>query len=65
MTTKYKVISDWFCLTAKHKAKKIESHLNRLSPAGWKFVALDPVIFLGFDIGYYLVLSRSEKIAGE
>lgn len=58
MTTEYKVISDWFCLTAGHKAMKIERHLNYLSTEGWEFVALDSVIVLGFDIGYYLVLKR-------
>ncbi len=57
----YKVISDWFCVTAGHKAKKIEDHLNLLSPLGWEFVALDPMMVLGFDIGFYLVLGRSRK----
>ena len=58
MTYEFKVISDFFCLTAGHKARKIEKHLNQLSPAGWEFVALDAVLVLGCDIGYYLVLKR-------
>lgn len=59
MATEYKVISDWLCLTAGHKARKIESYLNNLSAEGWEFVALDPVSVLGFDVGFYLVLKRS------
>jgi hypothetical protein len=63
MATQYKVISDWLCLTAGHKAKKIERHLNNFSAEGWDFVALDPMTVLGFDIGFYLVLKRpSPKI---
>jgi hypothetical protein len=56
--TEYRVISDWLCLTAGHKAKKIETHLNDLSVDGWEFVALDSVSVLGFDLGFYLVLKR-------
>jgi len=41
------------------KARRIEAHLNRLSAEGWSFVALNPFIFLGFDVGFYLVLKRS------
>ena len=59
MATQYKVISDWFCLTAGHKARKVETHLNNLSTEGWEFVALDPVSVLGFDVGFYLILKRS------
>jgi hypothetical protein len=58
METQYKVISDWLCLTAGHKAKKIERNLNTMSADGWEFVSLDSVMFLGFDIGFYLVLKR-------
>lgn len=58
MPTEYKVVSDWLCLTAAHKAKKIERHLNDLSAEGWEFLALDPVMVLGFDLGFYLVLKR-------
>jgi hypothetical protein len=58
MPTEYRVISDWLCLTAGHKAKKIERHLNNLSAEGWEFVALDAVSVLGFDLGFYLVLKR-------
>jgi hypothetical protein len=58
MATEYKVISDWLCLSAGHKARKIEKHLNNLSGKGWEFVALDPVMFLGFDVGFFLVLRR-------
>ena len=61
MSTEYKVISDWLCLTAGHKARKIEDHLNGLSVEGWEFVALDPLTVLGFDIGFYLVLKRSSS----
>ncbi|MEQ8752205.1 MAG: hypothetical protein RID09_01645 [Coleofasciculus sp. G1-WW12-02] len=59
METQYKVISDWLCLTTKQKARKIESHLNRLSAEGWEFVALDAVMFFGNDVGFYLILKRS------
>lgn len=58
MATQYKVICDWLCLTAGHKARKIERHLNNLSAEGWEFVALDSVTVLGFDVGFYLVLKR-------
>lgn len=58
MATQYKVISEWLCLTAGHKARKIEGHLNDLSAEGWEFVALDSVTVLGFDVGFYLVLKR-------
>jgi hypothetical protein len=61
METQYKVISDWFCFTAGHKALKIERHLNALSAEGWEFVALDPLTFLGCDLGFYLVLKRSSS----
>jgi len=59
MATQYKVISEWLCLTAAHKARKIEKHLNTLSADGWEFVALDAVTCLGFDLGFYLVLKRA------
>jgi len=58
MRTEYKVISDWLCLTSAHKARKIERILNSLSADGWEFAALDPVLVLGFDVGFYLVLKR-------
>jgi len=58
MPTEYRVISDWLCLTAGHKAKKIEGHLNNLSAEGWEFVALDSATVLGCDLGFYLVLKR-------
>ena len=64
MAIEYKVISDWLCLTSAHKAGKIEGVLNRLSADGWEFVALDPVLALGFDIGFYLVLKRSGPNSG-
>ena len=59
MATQYKVISDWLCLTTRQKAMKIERHLNRLSAEGWEFVALDPAMFFGNDVGFYLILKRS------
>lgn len=59
MATEYKVICDWLCLTAGHKARKVEKHLNNLSANGWEFLALDPVMFLGFDVGFYLVVGRT------
>ncbi|WP_156119577.1 hypothetical protein [Leptolyngbya sp. KIOST-1] len=59
MATQYKVISDWLCLTTRQKARKIESHLNRLSMEGWEFVALDSVMFFGNDVGFYLILKRA------
>ena len=58
MATQYRVISDWRCLSAGHKAKKIERHLNNLSAEGWEFVALDSMTVFGFDVGFYLVLKR-------
>ena len=60
MSEEYRVICDWFmCWTAGMKARRIEAHLNRLSAEGWSFVALNPFIFLGFDVGFYLVLKTS------
>lgn len=61
MRTQYRVISDWLCYSARHKAKKIEDHLNNLSVEGWEFVALDSVMLLGVDIGFYLVLKRQSS----
>jgi hypothetical protein len=61
MSSEYRVISDWLCLTAGHKARKIESLLNNLSAEGWEFVALDSVTVLGFDLGFYLVLKRPAR----
>jgi hypothetical protein len=58
MPTQYKVISDCLCVTAAHKARKIERHLNTLSAEGWEFVALDPLTVMGCDLGFYLVLKR-------
>ena len=58
MSTQYKVISDCFCLTSWSKARKIEHHLNSLTAQGWEFVALDPVMVMGCDVGFYLVLKR-------
>lgn len=58
MSTQYKVISDCFCFTSAHKARKIENHLNSLTAQGWEFVALDPVMVMGCDVGFYLVLKR-------
>ena len=63
--SRYRVISDWRCLTAEHKAKKIESHLNNLSAEGWEFVALDSITVLGFDLGFYLVLKRASTLSEE
>jgi len=58
MSTQYKVISDCFCLTSGQKARKIENYLNSLTAQGWEFVALDPVMVMGCDVGFYLVLRR-------
>ena len=58
MATQYKVISEWLCFTAAHKARKIEGHLNTLSAEGWEFVALDSMTLLECDLGFYLVLKR-------
>lgn len=54
----YKVISDASCLTCRHKARKIESLLNAHAADGWRLDALDPVLLLGIDVGFYLVLRR-------
>ena len=59
MAKQYKVISDCLCLTSRHKARKIESHLNKHSAGGGEFFALDPVIVFGCDVGFYLVLKRT------
>ena len=59
MPTQYKVISDWLCLTAAHKARKIEKHLNQLSAEGWEFLVLDSATALGFDLGFYLVFQAT------
>ena len=58
MSIQYKVISDCFCLTSGQKERKIENHLNSLTAQGWEFVALDPVMVMGCDIGFYPVLKR-------
>jgi hypothetical protein len=63
MSIEYKVISDGLCFSSAHKARKIKNHLDSLSAQGWEFVALDPMTFLGFDIGYYLVLKRVSPAA--
>jgi len=47
----YRVASSWFCYSAGHKARKIETYLNDMAKDGWRFVALDAVTVLGFD-GY-------------
>jgi hypothetical protein len=54
----YKVASRWLCYSAGHKARTIETYLNDMAKDGWRFVALDAVTVLGFDIGYYLVVGR-------
>jgi len=54
----YKVTRSWLCVSAGHKARKIETQLNELAKEGWRFIALDAVTVLGFDIGYYLVVGR-------
>jgi hypothetical protein len=56
--TKYKVVCDSLCLTTGHKARKIEAHLNREAEEGWELAAFDPVLVLGFDVGFYLVLKK-------
>jgi hypothetical protein len=57
----YRVASSWFCYSAGHKARKIETYLNDMAKHGWRFVALDAVTVLGIDIGYYLVVGRETK----
>jgi hypothetical protein len=57
----YRVASSWVCYSAGHKARKIETYLNDMAKDGWRFVALDAVTVLGFDIGYYLVVGREVK----
>lgn len=65
MSAEYKVLCDAFCLTTKSKARKIERHLNEHSAAGWELAALDPLMVLGTDVGFYLVLKRGCTQAGE
>ncbi|MBN2136505.1 MAG: hypothetical protein JW720_01735 [Sedimentisphaerales bacterium] len=43
MRAEYKVISDWFCISAGSKARKIENHLNSASAEGWEYAALESV----------------------
>ncbi len=57
----YKVVKKWLCLSAGDKARKIEAQLNEFATQGWRFVALDAVTVLGFDIGYYLVVGRQSQ----
>jgi hypothetical protein len=57
----YKVLSDWLCLSSAQKARKIETQLNDMAKEGWRYVALDAVTILGFDVGYYLVLGRETE----
>ncbi len=54
----YKVASSWFSFSASQKARRIETYLNDMAKDGWRFVALDAVTILGFDIGFYLVVGR-------
>ena len=54
----YKTIADSFCLTPGHKARKIERCLNREAAYGWEMAALNSVLLLGCDVGFYLVLRR-------
>ncbi len=57
----YKVTRRWLCVSAGQKARHIETQLNELAKEGWRFVALDAVTVLGFDIGYYLVVGRRAR----
>ena len=61
MTTEYRVVTDWLCLTSRSKARKIEARLNEMAPEGWQFVGLDAVTVLEFDVGYYLVVGRTRE----
>lgn len=61
MTTEYQVITETLYWTTAEKSRRIQNHLNRLSPDGWTLVALDPVTFLGFDVGFSLVVGREVK----
>ena len=54
----YKAASSWFCYSASHKARTIETYLNDMAKDGWRFVALDAVTVFGFDIGFNLVVGR-------
>lgn len=54
----YKVIAQSWCLTPGAKARKIEHYLLLLAEEGWKFTALDSVLLLGIDIGFYLIVER-------
>ena len=54
----YKVICDVSCLTASHKARKLEAHLNTSAKDGWRYCSLEPVLLLGIDVGFYLTLQR-------
>ncbi len=62
MTSEYRVVTDWLCLTSRGKARRIETRLNEMAQEGWQFVSLDAVTFLGFDVGYYLVVGRSRHV---
>jgi len=58
VTSEYKVIPEAFYWTTAEKARRIERDLNRLAQDGWELVVIDPVTFLGFDVGYCLVVRR-------
>ena len=61
MATEYKVIPEAFFWTVAGKAQRIEAILDLWSPEGWELVAIDPVTFLGFDVGFCLVLKREPR----
>jgi len=65
VASEYKVIPEAFYWTTTEKARRIERDLNRLAQDGWELAAIDPVTFLGFDVGYCLIVRRVTRQGGE
>lgn len=65
MASEYKVIPEAFYWTTAEKARRLERDLNRLAQDGWELAAIDPVTFLGFDVGYCLIVRRVTRQEGE
>ncbi len=65
MTAEYKVIPEAFYWTVAGKAQRIQAVLDLWSPDGWELAAIDPVTFLGFDVGFCVVLKREAPHATE
>jgi hypothetical protein len=54
----YQVLSNALYLSSASKARRVEAQLNEMAKQGWRFVSLESITVLGFDVGYYLVVAR-------